>query len=178
MLVPHQLFTFTGGGSVIKESTYASSCSHTVAIRALPHPLCSAFCQPEFTSRTLYTFRRVIYLGSSEDRHDSVSFSFVCTTELTCRHPLPQSHRVNKCTTIPSELIFANRYSFWRKSCLASQGLEIPPQRSAILSTNRMSLMGATAHFSCSYGKEGQSALCKQVLTFAADSLCSGPFSL
>lgn len=94
-----------------------------------PPPPRSAFCQLEFASRTLYTFRRVIYLGSSEDRHDSVSFSFVCTIELAYCHLLPQSRRVSKCSTIPLELIFANRFSVREEklSCFPGIG-NFPPE--------------------------------------------------
>lgn len=59
MLVPHQLFTFTGGGSVIKECTYARV---TVPMfqQSEPSPnSASAICQQELTSRTSYTFGEI-----------------------------------------------------------------------------------------------------------------------
>lgn len=72
---------------------------------SIPLSICNV--SAELSSRTSLTFGE-LDAGSPLQTDVTVSFSFVCSTALTSHHLLLWSHRVNKRSTIPPELIFAN----------------------------------------------------------------------
>lgn len=114
---------------------------------SIPLSICNL--SAELSSRTSLTLGE-LDAGSPLQTDVTASFSFVCSTAWTSHHLLLWSHRVNKCSTTPLELIFANWFSILEEKLTCFLGIgNFPPETSCCVHRQNQT-NGTTAYLSCS----------------------------
>ena len=168
MLVPPQLFTCTGVGRNKGGLLSWRCCTQSTPLP--PQHLRTV--SRTFLKDTLH-FQRVRCSGSSEDRHDSASFSFVCSMALTS---YPYSCGQMEWTNVsqaPWNSFLPIDTLFWRRSWPVSQEQEISLQRAAVVSTDRISSWGCCLPLLLLVGRKLSISANKS--SPLLQSLCSGP---